>query len=132
MLIANFVIGTTVPANTNIPITLVKRTNTRSRINSVDNTIEFISKGLYIVDSILVAEATAIGDITAQIYRDGQPVLGAIARGSVEAVGDFVTLPLQDAFNVVLSEFGDIANVSVRCDVAITPEGGNIIAEYLS
>lgn len=132
MLIANFNVGTTVPANTNIPITVVKRTNTRARVNSVDNTIEFVSQGLYIVDSILVAEATAIGDISAQIYRDGQPVSGAVARGSVAAVGDFVTLPLQDAFRVVVSEFGDLANVSVRCDVAITPEGGNIIAEYLN
>ena len=130
MLVANFITGTAVPANTNVPLVAVKNTNNRTRVNSANNTISFYKTGLYDLNAILVVTDVAAGNVTAQLYRDGVAVPGATASATSAATTDLITLPLQDAFAVINEMCGSLANVSIQCDVAVTPTGGNVIVEF--
>lgn len=130
MLVANFITGTEVPANTNIPLVAVKNTNNRTQVNSANNTISFYKTGLYDLNAILVVTDVAAGNVTAQLYRDGVAVPGATASATSAATTDLITLPLQDAFAVINAMCGSLANVSIQCDVAVTPTGGNVIVEF--
>lgn len=129
MLKANFTTGASVPANTDLPLTIMDNTNRRARVR--DNTIEFLRSGdLYTANAILVANASAASAVTAQLFRNGTAVPGAIATVVPAAVGDAMTFPLQDAFRIVAALYGDLANISVRCTAAVTPVGGNIIVKF--
>lgn len=129
MLKANFTTGTEIPANTDLPLTIMENTNRRARVNN--NTVEFLRSGdLYTVNAILVANASAAAPVTAQLFRNGTAVPGALATAVPAAVGDAVTLPMQDAFRIVAALYGDLANISVRCTAAVTPVGGNIIVKF--
>lgn len=128
MLKANFVTGTSIPANTNIPLVTIKNTNDRAVVDTTDASITFLRIGdLYSVNAILVATASAATPATAQLYENGVAVPGAIASVVPAAVGDEMTFVLQDAFRVIPSTFGSLADVSVRVDQAVTPTGGNVI-----
>ena len=48
--------------------------------------------GYYDVDASVSVAATAVGEVTATLYKDGAPVQGATA--SATAIGDVVTLPI--------------------------------------
>lgn len=50
--------------------------------------------GYYDIDANVSVVATAIGNITATLYKDGAPVQGATATATAGAVGDVVTLPI--------------------------------------
>lgn len=131
MLKANFVIGTQVPANTNIPLTTVKNTNDRVVVDGTDSSIKFLRAGdLYTVDAILVANSSSAAAVTAQLYVNGEPVPGALAIAVPAASGDAMTFPLQDIFRVVPTVYGELLEVSVRCSAAVTPAGGNVIVKF--
>jgi len=131
MLKANFVTGTQIPANTNIPLITVKNTNDRVMVDTTDNTVKFLRTGdLYTVDAILTATAATAASVTAQLYENGNPIPGAIATVVPAAVGDAMTFPLQDIFRVVPAPFGEMADISVRCTAAVTPTGGNVIVKF--
>lgn len=131
MLKANFVTGTQVPANTNIPLTVVKNTNNRVGVDTTDNTVKILRPGdLYSVDAVLVATASAATPVTAQLYENSNPIPGAIATVVPAAVGDAMTFPLQDIFRVLPAPFGDYADISFRVNQAVTPTGGNVIVKF--
>lgn len=50
--------------------------------------------GYYDIDANVSVVATATGNITATLYKDGAPVQGATATATAGAVGDVVTLPI--------------------------------------
>ena len=50
--------------------------------------------GYYDIDANVSVVATAIGNVTATLYKDGAPVQGATATATAGAVGDVVTLPI--------------------------------------
>lgn len=131
MLKANFVTGTVVPANTNIPLLTMKNTNDRAVVDNTDASIKFLRAGdLYTVNAVLVATAGAATPATAQLYENGVAVPGAISTVVPVASGDAMTFVLQDVFRVVPSNFGDLADVSIRVNQAVTPTGGNVIVKY--
>ena len=50
--------------------------------------------GYYSVDATVSVAATAAGNITATLFKDGAPVLGATSLVTAAAAGDIVTLPI--------------------------------------
>lgn len=50
--------------------------------------------GYYDVDASVSVAATAVGNVTATLYKDGTPVQGATASATATAIGDIVTLPI--------------------------------------
>ena len=50
--------------------------------------------GYYSVDATVSVAATAAGNITATLFKDGAPVLGATAIATATAAGQIVTLPI--------------------------------------
>lgn len=50
--------------------------------------------GYYDVDASVSVAATAVGEVTATLYKDGAPVQGATATATATAIGDVVTLPI--------------------------------------
>lgn len=50
--------------------------------------------GYYDVDASVSVVATAVGEVTATLYKDGAPVQGATASATATAIGDVVTLPI--------------------------------------
>lgn len=49
--------------------------------------------GYYDIDASVSVVATAVGEVTATLYKDGAPVQGATASATA-AIGDIVTLPI--------------------------------------
>ena len=50
--------------------------------------------GYYSCDASITVSPVSAGAVTAQLYRDGLPVPGAIATGTAASAGDQVALPL--------------------------------------
>ena len=50
--------------------------------------------GYYDVDASVSVVATAVGEVTATLYKDGTPIQGATAIATATAIGDMVTLPI--------------------------------------
>lgn len=50
--------------------------------------------GYYDIDANVSVVATATGNITATLYKDGAPVQGATATATVTEAGEIVTLPI--------------------------------------
>lgn len=50
--------------------------------------------GYYDVDASVSVAATAVGEVTAILYKDGAPVQGATASATATAIGDIVALPI--------------------------------------
>lgn len=56
--------------------------------------ISLLGSGYYDASVSLTVEPTAEGTITAQLYKDGVAIPGAIATATAAAAGDAVTLPI--------------------------------------
>ena len=63
-------------------------------IGLAGNAIQIAGAGYYEINASLTAEATAAGEITVTVYKDGVPLQGATATETVAAVGDFVNLSI--------------------------------------
>ena len=50
--------------------------------------------GYYDIEASVSVTATAVGSITATLYKDGASVQGAVSLATASAVGDIVTLPI--------------------------------------
>lgn len=50
--------------------------------------------GYYDVNASVSVAATAAGNVTATLFKDGAPVQGATAIATATAIGDVVTLPI--------------------------------------
>jgi len=80
-------------ANSQIPFgTVVRRFGRDCRLDGPS--ISLIGGGYYDVNISLSIAPTAAGEITAQLYRDGVAVPGALATETASAAGDLVTLPI--------------------------------------
>ena len=95
------------------------------------NAIECVGEGYYKVDCNVSVAPTATGPVTVAIYNSGVQIPGAIAYGTVAAVGDAITLPIEttirqgcccdsaDSLTVMLVEnAGNVQNISVRVEKA--------------
>lgn len=74
------------------PGTIVRRYG--PNIGLAGNAIQIAGAGYYEINASLTAEATAAGEITVTVYKDGVPLQGATATETVAAVGDFVNLSI--------------------------------------
>ena len=74
------------------PGTIVRRYG--PNIGLAGNAIQIAGAGYYEINASLTAEATAAGEITVTVYKDGVPLQGATATETAAAVGDFVNLSI--------------------------------------
>lgn len=74
------------------PNTIVRRYG--QNIQMAGNGITLSGAGYYDVDAAVTVTATAVGNITARLLQDGNPVVGASSTATATAIGDEVVLPL--------------------------------------
>lgn len=119
-----------VAANSIISLgSVIRRFGCNLRLNG--NAIEVSGEGYYKIDANITLAPTAAGNVTVAIYRNGSPISGATATGSVTTAGNFVTLPIQTTIRegcgcdggsaltlVLVSGASTISNVAVRVEKA--------------
>ena len=74
------------------PTTIVRRFG--PSVQMADNGISISGAGYYKVNATVVATASAVGTVTATLYKDGVAVTGATATATASAIGDVVALPI--------------------------------------
>lgn len=95
--VANTTTGTSLGiGSTYVPNTIVRRFGKYCQLGGNGVSIGNCSggAGYYKVTSSVSVAATAAGNVTATIYKDGSPIIGATALATATAAGDIVTLPL--------------------------------------
>lgn len=108
---------------------VIRRYGCNIRFNG--NAVELVGEGYYKVDANVTLAPTAVGNVTIALYKNGVPVTGATATGSVSTAGQSVTLPIQttiregcccdggEALTIVLvSGASTVTNVALRVDKA--------------
>lgn len=81
------------------PGTIVRRYG--PNVGLAGNAIQIAGAGYYEINASLTAEATAAGEVTITVYKDGVPLQGATATETAAAVGDFVNLSI----SAIIREF---------------------------
>lgn len=76
------------------------------------NGIEMGGEGYFAVDANVTLSPTAIGATSVAMYVDGSPVPGAVATGSVAAIGDSVTLPISVTLKRACCVCEDVNNIT--------------------
>ena len=112
--------ATTATANTNIPFAVAINTNNNTSYNAVNNSVRISRTGYYDVDLTLVGTGFAAGDISAQIFADGEAIAEAIATATVSATTDVITLNISDLVKVISAAAFSHADLSVRLSAAGT------------
>lgn len=95
--VANTTTGTSISiGGTYVPSTIIRRYGKycQSGGNGVSIGNACGGAGYYDVNASVSVVATAIGNITATLFKDGAPVQGATAIATATAIGDVVTLPI--------------------------------------
>ena len=91
------------------------------------NGIEVDGEGYYTIDCDVAVAPTAAGAVTVALYRNGSPITGAVAYGSVSTAGSPTNLSMNATIRqgcccdsadnltlVLLAGAGNVQNVSVR------------------
>ena len=93
--------------STYVPLTVIRRYGKYCQLGgngvSIGNCVG--GAGYYDVDASVSVAATATGNVTATLYKDGAPVQGATAIATATAEGQIITLPIS-------------ALVRLNCDTA--------------
>ena len=89
----NTVAGTAIANGGTYPTTTVVR-KYGCALTMESNGISINEIGYYDVDVIATVAATAVGPVTATLYKDGIAVPGATATVTATAIGDNVVLPI--------------------------------------
>ena len=108
---------------------VIRRFGCNCRLNG--NAIEVSGEGYYKVDANITLAPTAAGNVTVALYRNGVPLTGATATGSVSTAGNPVTLPIQTTIRegcccdggtaltlVLVSGASTVSNVAMRVEKA--------------
>ena len=110
------------------PGNIVRRYGCAFGVNNDAVTIE--GEGYYSIDATVIVAADAADDMTARLYKDGEPIPGAEATVTVSAIGDIVTLPVVAGIRktccdsgisfitCVLSAAGTVENFALRLEKA--------------
>lgn len=72
---------------------VIRRFGCNLRLNG--NAIEVEGVGYYTIDCNVTVAPTVAGNVQVAIYKNGVPLTGAVATGSVSTAGNPVTLPIQ-------------------------------------
>lgn len=113
----------------NIPFTIYQNTNDKYALDTTDNTFDVKVAGLTEVKGNVIATATAAGVLSLQAYANGSAISGAVASATV-AIGDTVTLNINDIIKTVYQANPVWANVSLQLSGACTLVGGDFILSY--
>ena len=108
---------------------VIRKFGCNLRLNG--NAIEVSGDGYYKVDCNVTLAPTAAGNVTVAVYKNGVPLTGATATGSVTTAGNFITLPIQTTIKegcccdggtalslVLVAGAGTVSNVAVRVEKA--------------
>jgi hypothetical protein len=95
--VVNTTTGTSIGiGGTYVPSTIIRRYGKYCQLSgngvSIGNACG--GAGYYDVNASVAVVATAIGNVTATLYKDGAPVQGATAIATATAIGNIVTLPI--------------------------------------
>lgn len=95
--VVNTTTGTSIGiGGTYVPSTVIRRYGKYCQLGgngvSIGNCVG--GAGYYDIDANVSVVATAIGNVTATLYKDGAPVQGATATATAAAIGDVITLPI--------------------------------------
>lgn len=124
------IINTTpVAADANIPFSVVWNTNSNTRYNSTENTIEILSPGYYDVAVNLSVTDIAASPAAAQLYANGEPIIDSIAESDITATTGIVTLTIVDTIRVLPTDSFTFASLSARLGSAGTVLSGVITVE---
>ena len=63
-------------------------------VQLVGNGILINGTGYYDVEAVATVTGTAVGTVTATLYKDGNPVAGATTTATATAIGDVIALPI--------------------------------------
>lgn len=84
--------------STSVPFATIPLGSTIRRfgcnLNQLGNGITASGAGYYKVSANITAQPSAVGTVTASLFRDGVAVPGATASASVSTAGNSVTLPI--------------------------------------
>lgn len=122
---------TPVTANTNIPLDVEYNTNNNTAFKGNTNTVSVIKPGFYSINGQLVVTDVAVGDISAQLYVNGEIVPEATSTATVAATTDFSTLPITDMIRVVPTTLDENVEVSIQLNVAASISSAVLIVERI-
>ena len=119
-----------VAANSIIDLgSVIRRFGCNLRLNG--NAIEVDGAGYYTVDCNVTLAPTTAGNVTVTLCKNGVPLTGATATGSVSTAGNPVTLPIQTTIRegcacdggtaltlVLVAGASTVSNVAVRAEKA--------------
>ena len=119
-----------VAANSIIDLgSVIRRFGCNLRLNG--NAIEVDGAGYYTVDCNVTLAPTTAGNVTVTLCKNGVPLTGATATGSVSTSGNPVTLPIQTTIRegcacdggtaltlVLVAGASTVSNVAVRAEKA--------------
>ena len=120
----------TVAANSIIDLgSVIRRFGCNLRLNG--NAIEVDGAGYYTIDCNVTLAPTAAGNVQVAIYKNGVPLTGATATGSVSTAGNPVTIPIQTTIRegcncdggtsltlVLVAGASTVSNVALRVEKA--------------
>ena len=108
---------------------VIRRYGCNLRLNG--NAIEVDGAGYYKIDCNVTLAPTTAGEVTVAIYKNGVPLTGATASGSVATADNPVTLPIQTTIRegcpceggtaltvVLVSGASTVSNVALRVEKA--------------
>lgn len=122
---------TPVTANTNIPLDVEYNTNNNTAFKGNTNTVSVIKPGFYSINGQLVVTDVAVGDISAQLYVNGEIVPEATSTATVAATTDFSTLPITDMIRVVPTTLDENVEVSIQLSVTASISSAVLIVERI-
>lgn len=120
-LLANNNTATLVAANGIVPLgNAIHGYGKGIRLNG--NSIQIYNSGYYKISANLSVSVTGTGTITAQLYKNGSPIPGALASATPGAAAAVVNLEIDwlvrrnccgdDIYTIVLSDSGTVNNVT--------------------
>lgn len=108
---------------------VIRRYGCNIRFNG--NAVEVVGEGYYKIDANITLAPTAAGNVTVSLCKNGVPITGATATGSVSTAGQSVTLPIQTTIRegcgcdggtaltlVLVTGASTVSNVAMRVDKA--------------
>lgn len=114
----------TLTANSTIPFTQEFNSNDRFIFNN--NTIQINSLGFTEINGCLTLIATAIGDVTINMYDKNNNVLASYTQ-TFSAIGDYATIPIYNLLRIIPTNISNgLDSVTFKVNSTVTINNGII------
>lgn len=120
---------TTVTAGQNVPFKTALNTNSKTYYDSTNNVVDINSTGYYDIYLTMVVTDVTGSSVTANIFGDGEEILGAAAVETISATTDIKTLNIMTVVRVAVAPSTDLAKISVELDTSATIQSASLIVE---